>query len=427
MADKDHFLKLLNEKFTDLQKIAIKNKYKVFIPLKKFITENMLNEGFYSNHIFYVSKYDESMYINLNGRVLRYEHPKFTSVLGWKKKIEFSIKYQFNTSYDLSCKAIDNVSDEQNYIDSSTGSTQGKSDNIKRFQNMDEYLKYYSNIAQITPEYRDAMDSLEHFVDLMKNNYIFMKGHEEFYSFTFLSEARVIQEAFKNSLGKTKDENLLNNVVSELVDSLIFSKMYDFLFGNLIQFHQEEEQEFKTRIKELPTRFELGNNVDEAYRDCKFEKGIALLKTITKYKTIFEKLKLITDINAVVGQEAKEAYEKMYSSKKQYNPQGDLLLSFWTYLVSHSDVQNIVAEATYLKLFNIFTFNNFGESSYLSTTFITAVNSILEEGGKNEMKFSITQNIQPSRIYTNPISSVGKKATLLPERSQSMSNRKIIF
>ena len=129
----------------------------------------------------------------------------------------------------------------------------------------------------------------------------------------------------------------------------------------------------------------------------------------------------------MVGQEAKEAYEKMYSSKKQYNPQGDLLLSFWTYLVSHSDVQNIVAEATYLKLFNTFTFNNFGESSYLSTTFITAVNSILEEGGKNEMKFSITQNIQPSRIYTNPISSVGKKSTPLPERSQSMSNRKINF
>ena len=30
----------------------------------------MLNRNFYDNHIFFISKFDENMYINLNGKVL---------------------------------------------------------------------------------------------------------------------------------------------------------------------------------------------------------------------------------------------------------------------------------------------------------------------------------------------------------------------
>ena len=126
--------------------------------------------------------------------------------------------------------------------------------------------------------------------------------------------------------------------------------------------------------------------VDEAYKDCKFEKAGELLKQISKFKSIFEKIRLITDINTAIGQEAKEAFEKMYSGKKQYNPQGDLLLNFWTFLVSHYEVKNIVAEAAYLQLFNVCNLNNFGEASYLSTTFITAVNAVIENKNKNDFK-----------------------------------------
>ena len=419
MTDKDHFLKLLNEKFVDLQKIAIKNKYKVFIPLKKFITDTMLTENFYSNHIFYVSKYDDSMYINLNGKVLKYQHPKFTSVLGWKKKIEFQIKDQFNTSYDLSCIAIDNVCDETGYNETGGMSTVTKTgDSIKKCPSMEEYIKHYSNIEKVNFEYGDAVSKLNHFVDLMQNNYIFMKGHEDFYSFTFLSEVRNITEAFKTAL-KVKDDQG-NIIVSELVDSLIFSKMYDFLFGSLVTFHKEEQEEFTAKMKELPNKFDLTSmGVDEAYKDCKFEKGGELLNKITKYHSIFEKIKLITDINTAIGEEAKEAFEKMYSGKKQYNPQGDLLLMFWTFLVSHYDVNNIVAEAAYLQLFNVCNLNNFGEASYLSTTFITAVNAVIDNKSKGDSKYSLTQNIQSCSIKTNPISTEVRRS--LPERSQSVS------
>ena len=418
MSDKDHFLKLLNEKFVDLQKIAIKNKYKVFIPLKKFITDTMLTENFYSNHIFYVSKYDDSMYINLNGKVLKYEHPKFTSVLGWKKKIEFQIKDQFNTSYDLSCIAIDNVCDETGFNESGGISTLSKgTDIIKKCKDTDEYIKHYSNIEKLNPDYAEAVSKLNHFVDLMMNNYIFMKGHEDFYSFTFLNEARNITEAFKVAL-KAKDDPVILTTVSELVDTLIFAQMYDFLFGSLVTFHKEEQELFIAKTKELPNKFDLTNGVDEAYKDCKFEKAGELLKQISKYRSIFEKIKLITDINTAIGQEAKEAYDKMYSGKKQYNPQGDLLLTFWTFLVSHYEVKNIVAEAAFLQLFNVCSLNNFGEASYLSTTFITAVNGVFGNN-KNDSKYSLTQNIQSCTIKTNPISTEVKRA--MPERSQSVS------
>ena len=116
MAEKeDLFLKNLQSNFPDLCKLAIEKKYKILVPQKKYIIATMLTRNFYENHIFNVSKYDDNMYINLNGKVLKLENKKFTSYLGWKKDMEFSIKEQFIVYEALSCILIDNVCDDGNY------------------------------------------------------------------------------------------------------------------------------------------------------------------------------------------------------------------------------------------------------------------------------------------------------------------------
>ena len=101
---------------------------------------------------------------------------------------------------------------------------------------------------------------------------------------------------------------------------------------------------------------------------------------------------MITEINDLIGVEAKEVYER--ATKKQYNPQGDLLLTLWCNIIARADVIDILAEAAFLKNFNFYAQNSYGESSYLSTTFISAVKTVYDEYTKDINKTDSSQHIQ---------------------------------
>ena len=88
----------LKKNFSELYDLANKNEFVILIPNKRLITENMLNQNFYNNHIYSISKYDEQMYINLNGKVLKFYHPKFSSFIGWKKNMIFNNGYNIESS-----------------------------------------------------------------------------------------------------------------------------------------------------------------------------------------------------------------------------------------------------------------------------------------------------------------------------------------
>ena len=68
----DIFMTNLKKNFNDLYELANENGFVILIPNKRLITDNMLNQNFYNNHIYSISKYDEQMYINLNGKVLKF-------------------------------------------------------------------------------------------------------------------------------------------------------------------------------------------------------------------------------------------------------------------------------------------------------------------------------------------------------------------
>ncbi|MCQ2821688.1 MAG: hypothetical protein MJ252_30895 [archaeon] len=107
--------------------------------------------------------------------------------------------------------------------------------------------------------------------------------------------------------------------------------------------------------------------------------------------------------------------------KNFYNPESDVLLHFWTYVISKSNIQNIMAESTFLKLFNFIGYA-YGEASYLAITFITAADSILRDFVKEDpYKTSLAQNIIPSIISTTKVDSYGKK---YQDRTMSVSNKK---
>ena len=386
------FFGKLHKSFPDLEKLIQERKYIILEPKKKLIVASALTKNFYYNHIFYISPYDPSLFINLNGKVLKYEHPKFTSYLGWKKEMILTIKDSYNSmSSDITCYQLDNVCDEINYTETKSII---KDNQLQKKQNMQEYIDY--NIVLLKNDlYNKAYDRLRKFTKEMKTNYMFMKGYEDNYSRIFNKRCNKIISKFTEVLRSPKDEyNTSFAIASQLVDSLIFNDLYNYLFKQcLVNFNKEDEEKIKNFLKDNPPKYEWdGLKVDEIYNKCKFLSAIQFLDNITNYKTVFEKMEVLTNVNTLISEEAKNIYES--HEKGNFIPQGDLLLSFWIYVVAHCKTKNIIAESQFINLFGL---NGYNASNYVATTFVTAVDSIKLELLQSE-KLILSQYVEPNKI-----------------------------
>jgi hypothetical protein len=384
----------LHKSFPDLEKLIMERKYIVLEPKKKLIAANALTKNFYYNHIFYKCPYDPSLYINLNGKVLKYEHPKFTSYLGWKndKEMILTIKDSYNSmSSDITCFQLDNVCDEINYTETKSIL---KNNQLQKKSNMRQYIEYNEELLK-NDQYKKAYQRLTKFTKEMKTNYMFMKGYEDSYSSIFNKRFNKLVTKFTEVLRNPKDEyNTIFSIANELVDSLVFNDLYGYLFTKcLVKFNEEDEKKVKMKLKDFNSKYEWeGLGVKEIYHQCKFLSAIQFLDNISNYHTIFEKMDVLTNVNTLITEEAKNIYES--NTKGNFIPQGDLLLTFWTYVVAHCNTKNIIAESQFI---NFFGLNGYNASNYVATTFITAVDTIKLESLQNE-KIILSQYVEPNKI-----------------------------
>ena len=184
------------------------------------------------------------------------------------------------------------------------------------------------------------------------------------------------------------------SIANELVDSLVFNDLYGYLFTKcLVKFNEEDEKKVKMKLKDFNSKYEWeGLGVKEIYHQCKFLSAIQFLDNISNYHTIFEKMDVLTNVNTLITEEAKNIYES--NTKGNFIPQGDLLLTFWTYVVAHCNTKNIIAESQFI---NFFGLNGYNASNYVATTFITAVDTIKLESLQNE-KIILSQYVEPNKI-----------------------------
>ena len=383
MEDENSFEGKLSHDYPELEKKMEDKKYILLIPKKKLISDSsILTKRLYYNHIYHVDKYNEHLYINLNGKVLKYAHPKFTTYLGWKKDMILTVLDSFNSSSNILCYQIDNICDEIHYR---AGQSISKDNQLKKFNTQKEYLRYYNNFISINDNYKKSIERLEKFTNEMKINYILLKGQEEKYSKIFRDRTLKLINRIRDNLSNPKDENILvYDISSELVDSLVFNEIYTFLFEKLKKFYEKDEEEIKKKLSKKPMRYEWeGLKIDEIFNSCKFLNAIKRLDDISLYSTIFEKVKVLIDVNTLITEEAKNFYES--GNRGNFIPQGDLLLSFWIYVVAHCKTENIIAESKFLSLFGV-KGNN--EDDYVKTTFISAVDTILIELLQDKDNFS---------------------------------------
>ena len=389
--EKNCFEEKLKHEYPNLLKKMEEKKYILLIPKKKLITDSsILTKRFYDNHIYFVDKYNEHLYINLNGKVLKYDHPKFTTYLGWPKDMVLTVLDSYNSSFNVLCYQIDNICDEFHYR---VGQSISKDNQLKKFNTQTEYLRYYNNFLTINDNYKKSIERLEKFTNEMKMNYILIKGQEEKYSKIFRDRTLKLINRIRGNISNPKDDNILvYDICAELVDSLIFNEIYNYLFEKLKLFNEEEEKEIKKILNENPLKYEWeGLKIEEIFSSCKFLNAIKRLDDISNYSTVFEKVKVLIDVNTLITEEAKNAYES--GNRGNFIPQGDLLLSFWIYVVAHCKTKNIIAEAKFLSLFGV-KGNN--EDDYVKTTFVSAVDTILMELLQDKDNFS--QHIESNEI-----------------------------
>lgn len=394
MSEDTSFFGKLHKSFPDLEKLIMERKYIVLEPKKKLIAANALTKNFYYNHIFYKCPYDPTLFINLNGKVLKYEHPKFTSYLGWKndKEMILTIKDSFNTmSSDVTCFQLDNVCDEINYTETKSIL---KNNQLQKKSNMKQYIEYNEELLK-NEQYKKAYQRLTKFTKEMKTNYMFMKGYEDSYSSIFNKRFNKLVTKFTEVLRNPKDEyNTIFSIANELVDSLVFNDLYGYLFTKcLVKFNEEDEKKVKNKLKDFNSKYEWeGLTEEKIYHQCKFLSAIQFLDNISNYHTIFEKMEVLTNVNTLITEEAKNIYES--NTKGNFIPQGDLLITFWTYVVAHCNTKNIIAESQFI---NFFGLNGYNASNYVATTFITAVDTIKLESLQNE-KIILSQYVEPNKI-----------------------------
>jgi hypothetical protein len=294
--DDSLFFKCLLEKHKDLVETAIKKKYTFIVPLSKYITPNMLIRSFYDNHTFYQSDYDSRMNVNLNGRVLEFKKDQFQTFLGFKRTMTFNIIEELmrevaNNVY-MKVIYIDNVIDETVYNqNSSVSSTTSKKDMIRRFSNKDEYVKFFSNLVKSNEELKEVEVNLKELIDKLQNNYILIKGHVHTYYKYYQELVNEFRTYLSVKMAKYKMDETFNIIIHELSESLVYNKIYQFLFLNLKQFNVDEEAELKIRMENLKGDFSFTiYKLDSVFNECKFKSAINEIKKLSNLNSPFEKL-----------------------------------------------------------------------------------------------------------------------------------------
>lgn len=199
---------------------------------------------------------------------------------------------------------------------------------------------------------------------------------------------------------KFKSDENFNYIINELAESLIFDKMYMYLYLNFKQFNREEERGLKEKIKNIDFNF-TSYKLDASYNECKFENSIKELKKISVVYTPFEKLKILINTYHLIEKEIKDCFEKSTSNSKiKFSPSGENLWPIWTYLLINADLKNLLTEMEILRHFKIKDSFLEGVPEFHMTNFFAAIEH-LNVNEKEKKQTSVCPYIVTSNNHMN--------------------------
>jgi hypothetical protein len=371
-------LKSLKEKFPDLY-LLLKNQndLRFFAPNKLLYAKDSLNDkSFYYNHIFKKSEFDSDLLTNFNGKVLKkIKNNTYKTYLGWTYDKTITIIEELMNSDGINFSQTDSVCTDENqevvkYSDK-------QSIPLKKCETAKEYINYYSQYQN--EEYNDfkrGIESIKSFLFYILNNCTLLKGYEENFAEILKGHIKKFISGFEIIF---KDKS---SIACELVDSYIFSQIYDKIMEKFDNFYSEEQKELKNKVIENISKYDISQFMIEKTiisLNINFDEAFDKIKKLKKYKTFFEKEKCLNKINESLINEVTTKYEKVTDEKLDI--QGDILINCWTLFISNFikkyEIKFIYRDYLFLKFFEIGEAKD--KNGYITTNFIIAIETLKKE------------------------------------------------
>ena len=371
-------LKSLKEKFPDLY-LLLKNQnnLRFFAPNKLLYAKDSLNDkSFYYNHIFKKSEFDSDLLTNFNGKVLKkIKNNTYKTYLGWTYDKTITIIEELMNSDGINFSQTDSVCTDENqevlkYSDK-------QSIPLKKCETAKEYINYYSQYQN--EEYNDfkrGIESMKSFLFYILNNCTLLKGYEKNFAEILKGHIKKFISGFEIIF---KDKS---SIACELVDSYIFSQIYDKIMEKFDNFYSEEQKELKNKVIENISKYDISQFMIEKTiisLNINFDEAFDKIKKLKKYKTFFEKEKCLIKINESLINEVTTKYEKVTDEKLDI--QGDILMNCWTLFIANFikkyEIKFIYRDYLFLKFFEIGEAKD--KNGYITTNFIIAIETLKKE------------------------------------------------
>ena len=371
-------LKSLKEKFPDLY-LLLKNQnnLRFFAPNKLLYAKDSLNDkSFYYNHIFKKSEFDSDLLTNFNGKVLKkIKNNTYKTYLGWTYDKTITIIEELMNSDGINFSQTDSVCTDENQEVLKYSDRQ--SIPLKKCETAKEYINYYSQYQN--EEYNDfkrGIESMKSFLFYILNNCTLLKGYEENFAEILKGHIKKFISGFEIIF---KDKS---SIACELVDSYIFSQIYDKIMEKFDNFYSEEQKELKNKVIENISKYDISQFMIEKTiisLNINFDEAFDKIKKLKKYKTFFEKEKCLNKINESLINEVTTKYEKVTDEKLDI--QGDILINCWTLFIANFikkyEIKFIYRDYLFLKFFEIGEAKD--KNGYITTNFISAIETLKKE------------------------------------------------
>ncbi len=371
-------LKSLKEKFPDLYLLLKKqNNLRFFAPNKLLYAKDSLNDkSFYYNHIFKKSEFDSDLLTNFNGKVLKkIKNNTYKTYLGWTYDKTITIIEELMNSDGINFFQTDSVCTDENQEVLKYSDRQ--SIPLKKCETAKEYINYYSQYQN--EEYNDfkrGIESMKSFLFYILNNCTLLKGYEKNFAEILKGHIKKFISGFEIIF---KDKS---SIACELVDSYIFSQIYDKIMEKFDNFYSEEQKELKNKVIENISKYDISQFMIEKTiisLNINFDEAFDKIKKLKKYKTFFEKEKCLNKINESLINEVTTKYEKVTDEKLDI--QGDILINCWTLFIANFikkyEIKFIYRDYLFLKFFEIGEAKD--KNGYITTNFIMAIETLKKE------------------------------------------------
>ena len=231
-------------------------------------------------------------------------------------------------------------------------------------------------------------------------------------------------------MSKYKSDDSFNTIIFELAESLIFNKIYSYLFNNLKSFNSEDESSLKQKFNSFKNEFSFSSyQVDQMFNLCKFKASIEELNKLPYCFTTFEKMvsyslnkAILSQVNLCIVKEVGELFEEKNKHKKQkIQVTTNELVPIWIYILINSKVDNLLTETQMIQEFVIKSSFNFNEDGFQIANLISALEDLKKREDDKKQAFNgfyvnpfiinvkVNSDVNPYELYYKTNSDTNEK------------------